>query len=103
MTDEMKKKIGERIKAARKAKGLSQEVLGEKLEVSFQAVSSWETGKFIPDAFSRKWMVRYTEETDRYYPAILDAVKKVPEWNNAWWLLRYQLTTMTEAFKRLLS
>ena len=34
--------------------------------------------------------------------AILDAVKKVPEWNNAWWLLRYQLTTMTEAFKRLL-
>ena len=50
MTDEMKKKIGERIKAARKAKGLSQEALGEKLEVSFQAVSSWETGKFIPDA-----------------------------------------------------
>ena len=279
MTDEMKKKIGERIKAARKAKGLSQEALGEKLEVSFQAVSSWETGKFIPDAehlpqlsavldlsldslfaegdrewqlkpvnynfshmftfvkgraqmlnmpqtlavldilrsahgaqerrsrygfettymvhpltmachalamglseddviaaclahdmvedsemklselpagdrvreavglvsknlydrneadwedryyanilknplaclvkcldrvnnvagmadaFSRKWMIRYTVETDRYYPAILDAVKKVPEWNNAWWLLRYQLTTMTEAFKRLL-
>lgn len=56
----------------------------------------------MADAFSRKWMVRYTEETDRYYPAILDAVKKVPEWNNAWWLLRYQLTTMTEAFKRLL-
>ena len=50
MTEEMKKKIGERIKAARKAKGLSQEALGEKLEVSFQAVSSWETGKFIPDA-----------------------------------------------------
>lgn len=72
MTDEMKKKIGERIKAARKAKGLSQEALGEKLEVSFQAVSSWETGKFIPDA------------------------EHLPQ------LLRYQLTTMTEAFKRLL-
>jgi ribosome-binding protein aMBF1 (putative translation factor) len=40
MTDEMKKKIGERIKAARKAKGLSQEVLGEKLEVSFQDSSA---------------------------------------------------------------
>ncbi len=44
------KTIGERIKAARKAKGLSQEQLGEKLDISFQAVSSWETGKFIPDS-----------------------------------------------------
>ena len=41
------KTIGERIRAARKAKGLSQEQLGEKLDISFQAVSSWETGKFI--------------------------------------------------------
>ena len=56
----------------------------------------------MADAFSREWMARYTAETDRYYPAILDAVKKVPEWNNAWWLLRYQLMTMTEAFKRML-
>ncbi len=37
-----------------------------------KAVSSWETGKFIPDA------------------------EHLPQ------LLRYQLTTMTEAFKRLL-
>ena len=46
----MNKLIGERIKAARKAKGLSQEQLGEKLGVSFQAVSTWEQGKFIPDS-----------------------------------------------------
>ena len=44
------KMIGERIKAARKSKGLSQEQLGERLDISFQAVSSWETGKFIPDS-----------------------------------------------------
>ena len=56
----------------------------------------------MADAFSRKKMVKYAEETDRYYPALLDAVKKVPEWNNAWWLLRYQMNTMLEAFKRLL-
>ena len=41
---------GKRIKAARNAKGLSQEQLGAKLGVSFQAVSTWETGKNIPDA-----------------------------------------------------
>ena len=56
----------------------------------------------MADAFSREWMVRYTAETDRYYPGLLDVIKKVPEWNNAWWLLRYQLGTMTEAFKRIL-
>jgi GTP pyrophosphokinase len=56
----------------------------------------------MADAFSRKWMIRYTEETDHYYPALLDVLKKVPEWNDVWWLLRYQMMTMTEAFKRLL-
>ena len=56
----------------------------------------------MADAFSREKMVKYAEETDRYYPALLDVIKKVPEWNNAWWLLRYQMMTMLEAFKRLL-
>ncbi|MBR2664498.1 MAG: helix-turn-helix transcriptional regulator, partial [Clostridia bacterium] len=42
--------IGDRIRAARLARGMSQEKLGEKLGVSFQAVSSWETGKFLPDS-----------------------------------------------------
>ena len=56
----------------------------------------------MADAFSRERMIRYTEETDRHYPALLDVIKKVPEWNDAWWLLRYQMMTMLEAFKRLL-
>lgn len=56
----------------------------------------------MADAFSRKKMICYTEETDRYYPALLEVVKKVLEWNDAWWLLRYQMMTITETFKRLL-
>lgn len=56
----------------------------------------------MADSFSRRRMARYTALTDKYYPEILEVVKKVPEWNDAWWLLRYQLTTMTETFKRLL-
>ena len=56
----------------------------------------------MADAFSRRKMIRYTAETDKYYPALLEVVRKVPEWNDAWWLLRYQMMTMTEAFKRLL-
>lgn len=56
----------------------------------------------MADAFSRDRMIRYTGETVRYYPALLEVIKKVPEWNNAWWLLRYQLTTQLETYKRLL-
>ena len=56
----------------------------------------------MSDAFSREKMVKYTEETNRYYPTLLDALKKVPEWNDAWWLLRYQMMTLLETFKRLL-
>jgi len=33
----------------RKELGLTQEALGEKLGISFQAVSKWETGQTIPE------------------------------------------------------
>ncbi len=56
----------------------------------------------MADGFDRKGMVEYTEETDRYYPAVLEALRKVPEWNDAWWLLRYQMTGLLETFKRML-
>ena len=56
----------------------------------------------MADAFSRDWMIKYTGETARYYPGLREVIKKVPEWNDAWWLLRYQLMTQLETYKRLL-
>ena len=56
----------------------------------------------MADVFSRKKMIRYVEETDREYPALLEVIKKEPALNNAWWLLRYQMMTMLETYKRLL-
>ncbi len=41
--------IGERIYGLRKEKGLSQEELAEKLGVSRQSVSKWESGNVMPD------------------------------------------------------
>lgn len=41
--------LGEKIKAMRQQAALSQEQLAEKLNVSRQAVTKWETGKGIPD------------------------------------------------------
>ena len=42
-------KMGLKIAYYRKLKGLSQEQLAEKLNVSRQAITKWETGKGIPD------------------------------------------------------
>ena len=42
-------KLGEKIKALRKERNISQEVLANYLGVSFQAVSKWETGSTMPD------------------------------------------------------
>lgn len=44
-----KAKIGKFIAECRKAKGLTQFQLAEKLDVSDHAVSKWETGNSIPD------------------------------------------------------
>ena len=43
-------KIGKFIAASRKAQGMTQAVLAEKLGISDRAVSKWETGKSMPDS-----------------------------------------------------
>ena len=48
----MSDNIYSRIADARKEKGLTQQELADKLGVTFQAVSSWETGKYIPDTWN---------------------------------------------------
>jgi transcriptional regulator with XRE-family HTH domain len=42
-------KVGEQIRALRKEKELTQNELGERLNVSFQTVSKWERGECLPD------------------------------------------------------
>lgn len=42
-------RLGEKIRALRKSKNISQEVLANYLGVSFQAVSKWENGDTLPD------------------------------------------------------
>lgn len=41
--------IGEKIREARKSAGLTQEQMAEKLMVSRQAITKWESDKGIPD------------------------------------------------------
>lgn len=42
-------KIGAYIQMLRRRAGLTQKELAEKLNISFQAVSKWETGESLPD------------------------------------------------------
>jgi len=45
----MEESLGQRIARLRKNKGLTQEELGDKVGVSSQAVSKWETDSSVPD------------------------------------------------------
>ena len=51
---------------------------------------------------SRDRQFRYIDETDKYVLPLLKVVKAVPEFNNAAWLLQYQIETMMDMYKRML-
>ena len=44
--------IGQRISKLRRDNGYSQEYIAEKLDVSRQAVSKWETDNSVPDTYN---------------------------------------------------
>ncbi|MBR1710030.1 MAG: helix-turn-helix domain-containing protein [Clostridia bacterium] len=56
----------------------------------------------MADGFSKAKMATYVIQTEQYVLPLLDIIKEVPEYNNASWLLRYQMMTLLETFKRLL-
>ncbi|MBR6307389.1 MAG: helix-turn-helix domain-containing protein [Lachnospiraceae bacterium] len=51
---------------------------------------------------SRERIYRYIKETDEYYPALLKTLKDTPEYNSAAWLLKYQIESMVDIYKRLM-
>lgn len=57
------KKVGNQIAQLRKLKGLTQTELGERLTISFQAVSKWERGETLPDTAILPDLARVLETT----------------------------------------
>ncbi len=51
---------------------------------------------------SRERILRMIDETERYYPDLLKVIKETTEYNNAAWLLRYQIESMLDIYKRLM-
>lgn len=56
-------KVGNQITELRKIKGLTQSELGERLCISFQAVSKWERGETLPDTAILPDLARVLETT----------------------------------------
>ena len=101
--------LSENIRAARKARGLSQEELAARLNVVRQTISKWETDETVPDIRqSKKMAVLYNVSLDELIDFDIDlkeiqeAIKKTSaeteeriNWTNAWGkkypiLLKYQ-------------
>lgn len=51
---------------------------------------------------SRDKIYRMINETEKYYPKLLETVKATPEYNSAAWLLKYQIESMLDIYKRLM-
>lgn len=64
------KTLGEKIKAKREAQNLSQEELAEKLHISRQSVSKWETDLSTPTGKNRRLLNEILELNPDDYPNI---------------------------------
>jgi len=51
---------------------------------------------------SRDRIYRMIKETEEYYPQLLNVIKATPEYNSAAWLLKYQMESMLDIYKRLM-
>ena len=52
--------------------------------------------------FTPQRMAEYVVQTEEDILPLLRVIKDVPEWNHAAWLLRYQMLSLLETFKRFL-
>lgn len=56
-------KVGSQIGLLRRSRGLTQQELGERLGVTFQAVSKWERGETLPDTMILPDLAKVLETT----------------------------------------
>ena len=51
---------------------------------------------------SREKIFRMINETEEYFPRLLKVIKSTPEYNDAAWLLQYQMESLLDVYKRLM-
>lgn len=79
----MTKRLADNIKRLREAKNVSQERMAQALNVSYQAVSKWETGKSLPD-------ITLLPQISRYFGITIDALLMAEQLDEKRLLEQYQ-------------
>jgi GTP pyrophosphokinase len=51
---------------------------------------------------SRERIYRMIKETEEYYPRLIEVLKAEVEYSNAAWLLKYQMESLLDVYKRLM-
>lgn len=52
--------------------------------------------------FGKEKIISYIKDTEEYYPELLEAAGREPSYADAAWLLRYQIESMLDIYKRLI-
>ena len=90
--------LGNSLSQARKKSGFSQEVVAEKLGVSRQTISKWETGETLPDILQSKRLARLyhlslddlidfdigVQEIEQAIDRTSPALEEKVDWTKAW-------------------
>lgn len=72
--------VGERIRAARQARGLSRAELARKLDVDSSAIAAWETGRNLPRATRRVSLARILSvDVQQLFSEIADKQQEILE------------------------
>ena len=116
-----KMNLGNNLFQSRKKVGLSQETVAEKLGVSRQTISKWETDETVPDIYQAKKLAKLYNlsldeliEFDVDLKEIEEVIKNTKEekeekidWTNAWSkkypiLAKYQKQVKIEEYARII-
>lgn len=79
-----------------------EDILKNPLACMVKLISRCSNLSTMTTGVSRTHMIRCVKETEKYYGKLLKVVRSEPKWNNAAWLLSYQIYALTEAYKKLL-
>ena len=55
----------------------------------------------MANGFSISNIAKYIQETEKWYPRLLRVIKEQPDYNNAAWLLQYQIKSLLETAKQV--
>ncbi len=79
-----------------------REIAAEPIAALIKCVDRCNNLTTISWGLSKERQLRTIAETEKYVMPLLDVVKNTPKFNNAAWLLRYQMESMLDFYKRVI-